>query len=49
MKKLFELIFNQKDESEEWIITRMRRVTQSPIGPRYPTGLFRMYNPKAVK
>lgn len=47
MKKLFELIFSQRDESQDWTITRMRVQTSGQIGPRYPTGLFTIYNPKA--
>jgi hypothetical protein len=42
---LFEFIFNQRDESKDWTITRLRALEERPIGPRYPTGLFTIYNP----
>ncbi len=45
MKKLFDLFMTQ-DDPNDWI-ARMRVLTQGPIGPRYPTGLFTIYNPEA--
>jgi hypothetical protein len=42
MKKLFEFLFQPREESQDWTIVRMRAVTQQ-IGPRYRSGLFVEY------
>ena len=47
MQKLIDLLFGKPDPTRDWNLTRMRALTPSPIGPRYPTGLFKVYNPEA--
>jgi hypothetical protein len=45
MKKLIARMFKRQDESKDWAIVRMRNLLDKPIGPRYPTGLFQIYDP----
>ena len=45
MRKLIARLFVKRDESQDWAILRMRALLDKPIGPRYPTGLFTIYDP----
>ena len=45
MRKLFDWLFQQPDQSQDWTIVRMRAILDRPIGPRYPTGMFIIHNP----
>lgn len=45
MSKLLWKLFTKRDTSQDWAIVRMRALLDKPIGPRYPTGLFTIYDP----
>jgi hypothetical protein len=45
MRKLLESLLRKPDQSSDWTISRMRALEEQKIGPRYPTGLFTIYNP----
>ena len=42
VQKLIDRLFRKPDPSSDWVIVRMRAVTQQ-IGPRYKSGLFTQY------
>ena len=48
MKNILVFLFGRDDEDEraDWTITRLRAIQDKPIGPRYPTGLFTLYDPR---
>ena len=48
MKNILAFLFGRDDEDEraDWTITRLRAIQDKSIGPRYPTGLFTLYDPR---
>ncbi len=45
MKKLVDLFLRPKDESQDWTLFRLRALEDRRIGPRYPAGMFVLYDP----
>jgi hypothetical protein len=45
MNFLLDLLFGKNEESDDWTISRLRALEDKRIGPRFPTGMFSLYNP----
>lgn len=45
MRKLIEKLLRKPDPSADWTISRLRAIEDRQIGPRYPSGMFTLYNP----
>lgn len=45
MNRILDILLAKKDPSKDWIVNRLRAVSDKPIGPRFPSGQFTIYNP----
>ena len=45
MRALIEKLFRTADPAADWTINRLRAIQDKPIGPRYPTGMFTIFDP----
>ena len=50
MQRLLDALLRRPDPSADWTVNRLRALEDKRIGPRFPTGLFTIYDPhnKAV-
>ena len=49
MQRLLDALLRRPDPAADWTVNRLRAIEDKPIGPRYPTGMFTIYDPDRVK
>jgi hypothetical protein len=45
MQRLLDALLRRPDPSADWTVNRLRAIEDKPTGPRYPTGMFTIYDP----